>query len=155
MKANPDSAHVYIPPPLIGLACVLIGVGIQLVFPLHWISVRFQWVLAGFLIVTGMTIFIGSAFLFKKAHTDIKPWEPTTRIIKTGVYRFSRNPIYLSFVLFIVGLASAFDNFWILLMTIPFVMFLDRYVITREERYLNKKFGKEYHSYANKVRRWL
>jgi protein-S-isoprenylcysteine O-methyltransferase Ste14 len=69
--------------------------------------------------------------------------------------RFTRNPIYLSMFLGLIGLASAFDNLWLLMMPVPFALVIRHGVAAREEAYLERKFGDVYRGYRSRVRRWL
>ena len=76
-------------------------------------------------------------------------------MVTDGPYGFSRNPIYLSFVLMYLGLSFIFDSAYVLIMLVVVVVLFDRLQIPREERYLRRLFGAEFDSYAAKVRRWL
>ena len=80
---------------------------------------------------------------------------PTTTIVESGPYRFTRNPIYLGVFLGLIGLAIAFDNLWLLLMLVPFALVIRFGVVAREEAYLERKFGDDYRGYRSRVRRWL
>ncbi len=80
---------------------------------------------------------------------------PTTAIVRVGPYRFSRNPIYLGFSLFQLGLSIWVNSFGLLITLIPAVALMALVVIPREERYLEARFPSEYLSYRSAVRRWL
>jgi protein-S-isoprenylcysteine O-methyltransferase Ste14 len=80
---------------------------------------------------------------------------PTTTIVDTGPYRFTRNPIYLGMVLGLIGLAIALNSLWLLLTLVPFVLAIRYGVVAREEAYLERKFGDVYRGYRSRVRRWL
>jgi protein-S-isoprenylcysteine O-methyltransferase Ste14 len=80
---------------------------------------------------------------------------PTTAIVRTGPYRFSRNPIYLAFTLFQLGLSVWVNSLGLLLTLIPAVALMALVVIPREERYLEARFPSEYSSYRTAVGRWL
>ena len=80
---------------------------------------------------------------------------PSTVLATDGLYRFSRNPIYLGFAITYAGLAVAMDSVLVLLLLIPCLIVVDRFVIRREERYLSAKFGADYDAYRARVRRWL
>lgn len=83
------------------------------------------------------------------------PFAPTTAIIDTGPFALTRNPLYLSMTLLYTGLTLIINTIWPLLL-LPFVLVVvQRGVIEREERYLERKFGEEYLSYKSRVRRWL
>ena len=89
------------------------------------------------------------------AGTNVPSKLPTTTIVDTGPFRFTRNPIYVGMMLGLIGLAIAFNSLW-LLMTLALFALIIRYgVITREEAYLERKFGDVYRRYRARVRRWL
>ncbi|NQV80212.1 MAG: isoprenylcysteine carboxylmethyltransferase family protein, partial [Alphaproteobacteria bacterium] len=92
---------------------------------------------------------------FRRAGTAVQPYKPSTTVVTDGVYRFSRNPIYLGLTAFYLGLAFAVNSGWAILL-LPLVLVVMHYgVIAREERYLEGKFGAAYRDYKNRVRRWL
>ena len=76
-------------------------------------------------------------------------------IVRTGRYRFSRNPIYLSLIVLLFGLAAWLDNLWLLLTLIPATAFIVVVIIPREERFLERHFHEQYSGYKATVRRWL
>ena len=96
-----------------------------------------------------------AARTLRRHETDVRPWKPTTAIVTTGPYGLTRNPIYLAFALFQVGIGLWQDSLAIVLMVIPAVVATNRWVIAREEAYLARKFGEPYESYLTQVRRWL
>jgi protein-S-isoprenylcysteine O-methyltransferase Ste14 len=91
----------------------------------------------------------------KQAGTDANPYNPSTAIVVDGPFRFSCNPMYLSFTALYIGIAFAVDALW------PFVLLpialvgISLGVIKREERYLEQKFGQDYLRYKVRVRRWI
>lgn len=155
MKIDNDSPQVRFPPPLISLSFAIIGYVLHQVYPIPFGDLASLWLLGSLLIGIGLVIIIISAGMFRRNKTNIEPWKTTTTIISTGIYAFSRNPIYLSFLIIGLGLALLCNTVWIILMQIPFLMVMNHYVISREERYLSVKFGDDYQSYMRKVRRWL
>ena len=90
-----------------------------------------------------------------RAGSNVPTNMPTTSIVDTGPYRFTRNPIYLGMMLGLVGLAIAFDSLWLLVMLVPFFLVIRYGVVAREEAYLERKFGEIYRRYRARVRRWL
>ena len=154
--AKKNHAGVIAPPPLLLLAFVVAGFGLDAWLPAP-ISLDFlqqSW-LGGCFIGAGLVIFALSSTEFIKAGTPLPPYKPTTTIVNVGPYRFSRNPIYLSMVLFQAGLGLSFGGLWVLTLLVPFLLIIDYYVIRREERYLEARFSKEYLPYKASVRRWL
>ena len=89
------------------------------------------------------------------AGSNVPTNRPTTTIVESGLYRFTRNPIYLGWFLGLIGLAIAFDNLWLLMMLVPFALVIRYGVVAREEAYLERKFGDVYRGYRSRVRRWL
>lgn len=92
---------------------------------------------------------------FRAAGTPVRATARTIRIVRAGPYRFTRNPIYLSFILFVVGLSVWLNNLWLLVTLVPAVVFISVIVIPREERFLERNFCDHYLSYKAAVRRWL
>jgi protein-S-isoprenylcysteine O-methyltransferase Ste14 len=150
---------VRIPPPILLLAFLIAGWGLDwgrswLILPAtRWVVPRVA--LAGALIALGLGLIGYCAWQFKKAQTHIEPWRATSNIITSGPYRYSRNPIYLAFVITGVGIALAFNTCWMLLSLLAFVLVANKLVIEREEKYLGGKFGEAYLNYRRETRRWL
>jgi protein-S-isoprenylcysteine O-methyltransferase Ste14 len=107
------------------------------------------------LLAAGIALFAGSAARFRAAGTPVPARKPTTAIVRTGPYRFSRNPIYLAFSLIHLGIASWANSVWLLATLVGAVALIHYVVIRREERYLERLFGAEYLAYKASVRRWL
>ncbi len=90
-----------------------------------------------------------------RAGSNVPTNRPTTTIVESGPYRFTRNPIYLGMFLGLIGLAIAFDTLWLPMMLVPFAIVIRYGVVAREEAYLERKFGADYRGYRSRVRRWL
>jgi protein-S-isoprenylcysteine O-methyltransferase Ste14 len=151
-----DAANLgLIRPPVVYLAAILIGVGLDLVRPLRWLPAG-PAVWAGVpLVVFSLALFVASTRQFKKAGTPVPGNEPTTAIVQAGPYRFSRNPIYLAFSVLVLGIACWLNSIWLLGTLAAAVLLMSAVVIPREERYLAQRFNPEYLEYKAKVRRWL
>ena len=105
--------------------------------------------------LAGLGLLVSFNASFSRKGTAVEPWKPTTAIVTTGPYRFTRNPAYLGMALTYVGIALLSSALWVLV-PLPFVLaVIDRGVIEREERYLVAKFGEEYLGYKRTVRRWI
>lgn len=101
-------------------------------------------------------VLVATAFVrFRAAGTHVEPWRPTTAIVKTGVYRFTRNPMYLAMTLAYLGVALLADSGIAITLLVPLLICVHYGVIVREERYLARKFGAEYETYKASVRRWI
>jgi len=155
LKIEEDSAQVRIPPPVLLVSCLLLGGILHWLRPIHIFSENGGLVIGPVLIIGGIATIIYSALLFKKAQTNIEPWKTTSNIITTGIYGKTRNPIYLAFLIIGFGVACAVNSLWIALMLLPLILLLRKFVIDKEERYLERKFGQEYLAYKEKVRRWI
>jgi protein-S-isoprenylcysteine O-methyltransferase Ste14 len=92
---------------------------------------------------------------FQRKGTAVEPWKPTTAIVTTGPYRLTRNPAYLGMALVYIGIALLADALWVLVPLPVVLLIIDRMVIAREERYLERKFGQEYVDYKVRARRWI
>jgi protein-S-isoprenylcysteine O-methyltransferase Ste14 len=151
-----DAANVVIHPPIALALAVLVGLGLDWLFPLPFVPVLLPhiWIgLAIFALAFGLAIW--AIATFRRAGTRIETNLPTSTIVTSGPYRFARNPIYLGMLLGQIGLAIAFNTLWILSTLVPFFLVLRYGVVAREEVYLDRKFGDEYRRYVARVRRWL
>ena len=146
---------VKFPPPLLVVLVVGTGYLIDLVKPWPVLSAELVWLSGAVLILIALLIAVTALFQFLEASTHIEPWRPTTTILKTGVFRYSRNPIYLAFVIATAGGGLVLNSWWILLGVPLLIWLLQQLIIKREEVYLASKFGEEYLDYRKKVRRWL
>lgn len=150
-----DHAHVAGHPPLIHLAGILVGLGIDAIWPAPLLPATTQYILGGVLIVVGVLVVLTSGITFAKAGTSVPTQTPSTALVTHGLYRYSRNPIYIALSLIHLGVAAAVDSPWIAA-TLPIVLIVIRTgVIAREEAYLEAKFGQAYRDYKARVRRWL
>ncbi|NQY64606.1 MAG: TIM barrel protein [Alteromonadaceae bacterium] len=150
---------VKFPPPLVFVIFILIGYALQDVKLFNiTINPEMKSVTTAIGIITflaGFAIIAISIFAFKRAKTHIEPWQPTSAIISTGLFAYSRNPIYLAFCLITIGVGIFLNNGWITLSFIPSAFIIFHIAIKKEELYLAEKFGEEYLQYKGKVRRWL
>ena len=111
----------------------------------------------GVIAFAGLALAVRGLVDFRRARTTVDPRHPerTARIVTHGIYRFSRNPMYLGFVLLLLGLAIALQSAVGLPVTAVAASFLHRFQIAPEERWLSERFGAEYVAYRARVRRWL
>jgi protein-S-isoprenylcysteine O-methyltransferase Ste14 len=151
-----DAANVIIPPPVAWALAFVAGLGVDWFYPLPFVppAVPRAWV-GGGLLAAGFVLAIWAIVTMRRAGTRVEPHRPTTTIVATGPYRFSRNPIYIGMFAGQIGLAIAFDSLWILAALAPFALVIRYGVIAREEAYLERKFGAVYLGYKSRVRRWL
>lgn len=152
-----DTPGVIAPPPLIYLGFLFAGWGLGrlIVTPGFGLDGDIRRGLAVVLVIGGLTLEAMALGLFRRLGTPPQPWKPTTALATGGVYRFSRNPIYLGFTLIYAGFAVAMNSPLALAGLLPCLIVIDRFVVAREERYLDVKFGQEWRAYRARVRRWL
>ena len=112
--------------------------------------------------VLGLVIALASAGLafwafrtMVRAGEQPDPAAPTRTIVSQGPFARTRNPIYLSFALFVLGVACLANNLWMVLALGALMVYVDVGIVRREERYLEQQFGDEYLEYKRSVRRWL
>ncbi|MHA1536474.1 MAG: methyltransferase family protein [Alphaproteobacteria bacterium] len=107
------------------------------------------------IIMASLAIVFFAFSRFRAAGTSVHVHHPTTAIITNGIYRYSRNPIYLALTLLVAGIGVAVDGIWVIAMLAPTLIVMHYGVIAREERYLEAKFGEVYLAYKRSVRRWI
>ena len=153
----PDVAGVIALPPFIFLAFLVAATVLEAVVPLpalagHAIA-RY---LAGAALAACGFVLIGMGMRrFVAAGTNIPPNLPTTALVVDGIYRRTRNPLYLGTTFVYLGLAVAAGSLWAVMLMMPLVWVINVGVIAREERYLERKFGDAYRAYKGRVRRWV
>lgn len=148
-------AGVKFPPPLIFVLLIGVGLALDYVWPLG-MGIRGSVGVFGIVLVVFAVAVAGLINAsFKRLGTAIEPWKPTSNIVTTGFYAWSRNPIYTGFCLFNIGLGISLNNLWLFLSFIPGAVLVYFIAIAKEEAYLEGKFGEEYLAYKRKVRRWI
>jgi protein-S-isoprenylcysteine O-methyltransferase Ste14 len=155
-KGAPEVAKLGVfRPPLVYLASIVTGLAIHMAWPLPFFPGVPAGPLGSSLIVVSILLFVYSVKTFRAAGTPVPARKPTTVIVRTGPYRFSRNPIYLAFSLFQLGIAIWVNSMWLLATLVGAVALIHYVVIRREEQYLERRFGAQYLDYKASVRRWL
>lgn len=140
-------------PPLIYAAAIGLGFLVESVWPMQLVpDAR---LFGGAAMFIAVTLFLAAVRALRIAGTPVPGDRPTTAIVRSGPYRFSRNPIYLAFSLLQLGIAAWVNSLWLLLTLVPAAALMSRMVIPREERYLERRFPSEYPAYRAAVRRWL
>jgi len=153
----PDVAGVIALPPLIFLGFLAAAAVLEAVVPLSILGAHaFPRYLAGAVLAAGgfVMILMGSR-RFLAAGTNIPPSLPTTALVTDGIYRRTRNPLYLGTTLIYLGLGIAAGSIWAIVLVVPLLWIINTGVIAREERYLERKFGDAYRAYKARVRRWV
>lgn len=144
-----------IPPPIVALISgLIISSSSAFITPFGFLGHKF---FAMILLILCFTLLIMSIKKFNHEETTINPLKPeqASKLLTTGVYAFSRNPMYLGLTGILIGI-FLFLGSWFGIVIIPiFVIYITKYQIKPEEYAMNKKFGGQYQSYCNKVRRWI
>lgn len=154
-NAAQDVAHLgLVRPPLLYLASLVTGALVQLARPFPFLPGTLV-PLGASLVVVAIALFFYSVAKFRAAGTPVPARKPTTVIVRTGPYRFSRNPIYLAFSLLQLGIAIWVNSLWLMATLVVAVAVIHYVVIPREEQYLERRFGADYLDYKGSVRRWL
>ena len=155
LKDNKDHAAVKIHPPVLLLIHIFAAYLFNKFLPLTFALPKvFEWVGYG-LVVIGLGLPLSAASRFMQARTTLDPHGSVSTIVSDGIYRFTRNPIYLGFVCMLIGFPLIFRMYWGLILSPIFILLMNLLVIQHEEAYLEKKFGEQYTSYKSRVRRWL
>ena len=142
-------------PPLVFLTSLVSGAVMHLAMPLPFLPATLAVALGVPLVALAIALFSYSVAQFRAAGTPVPARKPTTVIVRTGPYHFSRNPIYLAFSVFQLGIAISVNSVWLLATLVGAVALIHYVVIPREEQYLERKFGAQYLDYKAAVRRWL
>lgn len=152
---GPDHAGVRVPPPLI--FAFFLGLGIWLDSP--WIDGELAplsaMVAGGVLLAGAVAIIVWAGAGHFAVGSHVEPWKPTTAIVDTGIYAYSRNPMYLGMAVAQIAVASAAGSWAGSATVLLSIAIVQWYVIGREERYLEAKFGQSYLDYKRRVRRWI
>jgi len=126
----------------------------EFIFPKYHLLYLFN--ILGILgMIFSISIFFYAFNLFKSYAENPIPSSDTNRIIKTGIFAYTRNPIYLAFVIFHLSMFLTFENVMYFLSSLGLAFWLHNYVILEEEKFLLKKFPEEFKRYMDSVKRWI
>ena len=146
-----------IPPPIVMVVTALAMWALSWVTPTIPIPAAIRYGVAGVLFVIGVGA-AGLAFsLFRRAGTTTNPVaiDNASSLVTTGIYAFTRNPMYAGLTMLLVIFAVLLSNAWLLLGPVLFMLYITRFQIIPEERVMQAKFGPAYDAYRARVRRWL
>lgn len=157
MVKTKDHPGVYIPPPFIYLVLFLLSYRIQALkpLPLLWLQSLSGNLLSWILIVAATILSSVALLRFIKTGNTVVTIKPAKSLQTTGIYRYSRNPMYLALLLLYTGLACLVGNLWTLILIPVLILIMNGYVIRREEQYLRQKFEDAYTAYLKQTRRWI
>jgi protein-S-isoprenylcysteine O-methyltransferase Ste14 len=152
----PEAANLGVArPPLLYLGSIALGVILHFARPVSILPRGMSPRFGAAVVLLAIGLFLFAVRTLRAAGTPVPGNRPTTTIVRAGPYRFSRNPIYLAFSLFQLGIALWVNSLWLVLTLLAPVAVMSLVVIPREERYLEARFPSEYSDYKASVRRWL
>ena len=146
-----------VPPPFVASMFAALVWATNLVLPAGKVSFTGQAVLAAVFVVIGFAIAFTAGSAFRSASTQIDPRDPakSEAIVTSGIFQYSRNPMYLGLALVLIGWSIWIGNAFSIALVWLFVWYISRFQIAPEEEALKAKFGAEYEAYLRKVRRWI
>jgi len=144
-----------IPPPI--LVIILITSIYFSSYKLDLISIPYRILFSILILFIGILVIINPVVKFIKSKTTVNPVEfkNVEKLVTSGIYKYSRNPMYLGMIMIIISSTVYYLNFYSLLTPFIFYFWINRFQIKREEVFLEEKFGQEYLSYKTKTRRWI
>ena len=142
-------------PPIVALMFIVIAYFLGRFVPLPFAAPVILRYIGLAMTFVGFLLGFGAFIEFRKAHTTLDPHGSVKQLVTSGIYRFTRNPIYLGFLLMVIGLPLNSGLYWGIVLAPFYILMMNRLIIQHEESYLERKFGKAYTSYTSRVRRWL
>lgn len=152
-----DHPGVYIPPPVIYVAFFLSSIALQSLWPLHGPQFNSTYtVVVGWLFILFGFIFVFPALrCFVVSKNTVITMKPAHSLQTTGIYAYTRNPMYMGLLLAYTGIAFLKGNVWTFIVIPLLIAVVQLYVIKKEEHYLLRAFGEDYNAYRRRVRRWI
>ena len=146
-----------VPPPAVALIIAAMMWHLSAYEPALSLLAEMSEILILFLVIVGVSFDVCGLLAFRQLKTTINPMSPnkTSALVTGGIYRLSRNPMYVGLFLFLMAWAIQLSMLWPFIGPVLFVIYITRFQIIPEERVMESKFGDEYSIYKNKVRRWL
>ena len=155
MKSVKDSTELQATKPYLFLFPLIIGAIIENFIPTRIFPIKVSLVIGALFCISSLPFIILALKEFYKAKILFDTRRASTTLINTSIYKITRNPVYLSFVLFYIGLSFLINSIWMLVMMVPSIYFIQIFSIKREEKLLEAKYGEEFRIYKARVRRWI
>ena len=151
------SLEVKIPPPVVAFLVALAMWAVSLVAPALQLPTLVRVFAAIGVALVGGGFSLAGAIAFRRARTTVNPMKPqaASSLVSSGIYKVTRNPMYVGWLLVLIGWATFLSSPWAVLGPVAFVFYIGRFQIAPEERALAALFGTEYAAYKSRVRRWL
>lgn len=146
-----------VPPPVVALIAALAIWGLRRAFPEEGVFIPGRRIIYGTLLGLGILFIVAGLVQFRRARTTVNPMKPdtTSSLVTGGIYRFTRNPMYLGLALLLLAVVVFFSNPLGLAAVVVFVVWMNEFQIAPEERALRARFGDVFGEYCARVRRWL
>jgi len=152
-----QALELRIPPPIVALMVAVLMWGISKATPSVELPSLIRLTTSMALALAGVGVALAGVIAFRRAKTTVNPLKPetTSTVVTSGIYRFTRNPMYLGLALTLLAWAVFMSSVWTLVGLLVFILYMNRFQIIPEERVLSRMFGNAYSAYQGKVRRWL
>ena len=146
-----------VPPVAQGIIALILIWLLSRYWPVYRMNTIFQGAVALSIISIGLCVGALAVVVFLKLRTTVDPRYPnkTIRLVTTGIYKYSRNPMYLAILMVLIGVSVYLGALSSILIILIFVIYINQFQIVPEERSLEQKFGDSYRQYAKGVRRWV
>lgn len=152
---TPETPHPVAPPPLVYGLSLGLGYLANVLMPLPIMAHPARWWGGGVLLALGVLLYAVSLRSLQRAGTTLHAERAASVLVTTGVYRFTRNPIYLAMSVVYLAVSLLFNSLWMPALLVPALLVMHFGVIKREEAHLTHQFGDRYRAYIQSVRRWL
>ncbi|MBN2301467.1 MAG: isoprenylcysteine carboxylmethyltransferase family protein [Lentisphaerae bacterium] len=137
------------------LAAIVLSTVLHFLLPLQQL-LKFPWRLVSILpLLTGIALNLSADQIFKRYNTTVKPFEKSNALITSGVFRITRNPMYLGMTLILLGIALLMGSITPYLVVIAFPILVDHWFISPEEKLLENTFGDQFRQYQRQIRKWI
>ena len=152
-----EKLELKIPPAIVFLICSVLLWGVSVLLPIFNFTLFVQIPLMILFLISGVALVLIAGFKFGQSQTSVNPIQPekASALVTTGIYRFTRNPMYLGAVFILIAQVFWASNYLACSAVVLFIVYISRFQIQPEERILAQKFGVDYLTYQQKVRRWL
>ncbi len=150
-----DQEKIRIPAPILTIFHLILAILLRRLLPLPLAVPAFFQVLGLGLAALGFVLGVLALNEFKRARLSSDSKKPASGFVTSGIYRYTRNPVYLGFVFMLIGLALSIGTYWGIILTWPLMVLMNNLVIKPEEVSLERRFKNQYLEYKSRVRRWL
>ncbi len=156
METKKDHPGVYFPPPFLYVVIFLFSLLLEKLIDINSFFESTPASIASLVfLIAGFAFMLPALIKFFQTKNTLIPTKPATSLETSGIYSFSRNPMYLGLLLIYIGLAFLFGNWWTFILVPILIILVNKLIIIKEERYLERSFGPAYIDYRKKVRRWI